>query len=120
MVLMCRTSLFISWGQRIENGGTEHFHYLQSNFSGGSDSKESACNAGDLGSIPGSVRSPGESNGNPAQYSCLENSMDRGVWQAKVHGVAKSDMTEQITHTPLWCSVLPNNGPHIFSLERPV
>ena len=51
--------------------------------------KESACNAGDLGSIPGSGRSPGEGNGNPLQYSCLENPMDRGAWQATVHGVAK-------------------------------
>ena len=52
--------------------------------SGGSDSKESACNAGDTGSIPGSGGPPGEGNGNPLQYSCLENSMDRGVWQAFV------------------------------------
>ena len=59
-------------------------------FSRGSDSKESACNAGDVGSIPGLERSPGEGNGNPPQYSCLENSMDRGAWQATVHGVAKS------------------------------
>ena len=55
-----------------------------------SDGKTSACNAGDLGSIPGSGRSPGEGNGNPLQYSCLEKSMDRGAWQATVHGVAKS------------------------------
>ena len=59
-------------------------------FSRGSDSKESACNAGDVGSIPGLERSPGEGNGDPPQYSCLENSMDRGAWQATVHGVAKS------------------------------
>ena len=59
-------------------------------FPGGSDGKLSACNAGDLGSIPGSGRSPGEGNGNPLQYSCLENSMDRGVWWATVHRVAKS------------------------------
>ena len=51
---------------------------------------ESACNAGDLGSIPGSGRSPGEGNGNPLQYSCLENPMDREAWWAIVHGVAKS------------------------------
>ena len=56
----------------------------------GSDGKESACNAGDPGSIPGSGRPPGEGNGNPHQYSCLENYMDRGAWQATVHGVAKS------------------------------
>ena len=53
-------------------------------------SEESACNAGDLGSIPGSGRSPGGGNGYPLQYSCLENSMDRGAWWAAVHGVTKS------------------------------
>ena len=52
--------------------------------------KGSACNAGDLGLIPGSERSPGEGNGNPLQYSCLENPMDRGVWWATVHGVAET------------------------------
>ena len=51
--------------------------------------KMSACNAGDPGLIPGSGRSPGEGNGNPLQYSCLENPMDRGAWQATVHGVAR-------------------------------
>ena len=56
----------------------------------GSDGKESACDAGDLGSIPGSGRSPGEGNGNPLQYSCLENPMDREAWWATVHGVTKS------------------------------
>ena len=62
-------------------------------FSGGSGGKESACNAratGDTNLIPGSGRSPGEGNGNPLQYSCLENPMDRGTWPATVHGVAKS------------------------------
>ena len=59
-------------------------------FTGGSDDKESACSAGDPGSIPGSGRSPGEGNGNPLQYPCLENSMGRGAWQTTVHGVAKS------------------------------
>ena len=59
-------------------------------FPGGSDGKESACNAGDVGSIPGSERFPGEGNGNPFQYSCLENPMDRGAWWAVVHGVTKS------------------------------
>ena len=63
-------------------------------FPGDSDGKASACNAGDPGSIPGLGRSPGERNGNPLQYSCLENSMDRGAWQATVYWVAKeSDMT---------------------------
>ena len=59
-------------------------------FPDGSDGKESACNAGDLGSIPGSGRPSAEGNGYPLQYSCLENSTDRGGWWAKVHGVAKS------------------------------
>ena len=54
---------------------------------GGSDGKESACSAGDLGSIPVSGRSPGVGNGNPPQYSCLENSVDGGAWWATVHGV---------------------------------
>ena len=63
----------------------------------GSDGKESACNAGDLGSIPGLGRSPGEGNSYPLQYSGLENSMDRGVWQATVHGVAELDMTERLS-----------------------
>ena len=57
-------------------------------FPGGSDSKESTCNAGDPGSIPASRRSLGEGNSNPLQYSCLENPTDRGAWQATVHGVA--------------------------------
>ena len=57
---------------------------------GGSEVKASACNAGDLGSIPGLGRSPGEGNGNPLQYSCLENPMDREVRWATVYGVAKS------------------------------
>ena len=59
-------------------------------FSGGSDGKESACNAGDSGLILGSGRSPGEGNGSPLQYSCPENSIDRGAWWAIVHGITKS------------------------------
>ena len=64
-------------------------------FPGGTSGKEfssSAGDAGDMGLISGSGKSPGEGNDNPLQYSCLENSMDRGVWQATVHGVAKSRM----------------------------
>ena len=60
-------------------------------FPGGSEVKASACNVGDLGSIPGSGRSPGEGNGNPLQYSCLENPMDGEAWWATVHRVAESD-----------------------------
>ena len=74
--------------------------YLRCGFPGGSDSEESACNAGDLGSIPGLGRPPGEGNGNPLQYSCLENFMDKrdlvgySPWSCK-----ESDTTEQLTHT---------------------
>ena len=59
-------------------------------FPGGSEGKVSACNAGDTGSIPGWGISPGEGNGNPLQYSCLEKSMDRGAWWPTVRGVANS------------------------------
>ena len=59
-------------------------------FPGGSEGKESACNAGDLVLVPVVGRSPGEGNGYPLQYSCLENSMDRGAWWVTVQGVAKS------------------------------
>ena len=68
------------------------FSITKKGFPGGSDSKESACNAGDPGSIPGSRRSPGEGNGNPLLYSCLENSMDGAAWQATIHGFAKSQI----------------------------
>ena len=69
---------------------------FNSGFLGGSDDKESACNAEDLGSIPGSGRFPGEGNGSPLQYSCLGDSMGRGAWWATVHGVAESDTAEQL------------------------
>ena len=67
-----------------------------------SDGTASACNAGDLGSIPGEGRSPGEGNDNPLQYSCLENPMDRGAWGATVHGVSKSQtQLSDFTHSLL-------------------
>ena len=59
-------------------------------FSGGTVSKESACNSGDLVSIPGWERSPGEGSGIPLQYSCLRNPIDRGAWQVTIHGIEKS------------------------------
>ena len=65
-------------------------YILKKGFPRGLDGKESACNAGDLGSIPGLGRSPGEGNGYPFQYSYLENLMDRGAWQATVHGIKKN------------------------------
>ena len=72
-------------------------------FPGDSDAKESAFNVGDAGLIPGWERCPGEGNGNPLQYSCLENSMNRGAWWTTVHRVTESDRTERLTHTPSYC-----------------
>ena len=68
--------------------------YIYISFPYSSVDKESACNAGDLGSIPGSGRSPGEENDNELQYSCLENPMDRGTWQATVHWVTHKSWTQ--------------------------
>ena len=68
-------------------------------FPGSSVSQESACSAGDLGSVFGSGRSPGEGNGKPLQYSSLENSMDRAAWWATVHFSKELDMAEQLTFT---------------------
>ena len=73
-------------------------------------SKESACNAGDLDLIPGSGRSPGEGNGNPLQYSCLENPRDRGAWWAAVHGVAQSQTRlKRLSSSSSWYSCLENS-----------
>ena len=71
-------------------------------FLGGSEGKASTCKAEDLGSVPGSGRSPGEGNDNPLQYSCLEISMDRGAWQAAVHVVTKSQtqLSDEHFHFP--------------------
>ena len=86
---------------------SQHLHYSMG-FPGGSDDKEPACNAGDLGSIPGLGRSPGEGNGYPLQYYCLGNSVDRGAWWALVHGVTKSwkqlrDFHLKINNNYFWC-----------------
>ena len=74
----------------LVKGGKCHQAYILQEVSVSSSvGKESACNAGDLGWIPGLGRSPGEGNGNPLQYSCLKNPMDRGAWQVTVHGLAR-------------------------------
>ena len=70
---------------------------MKQSFPGGSDGKESACNAGDPGLIPGLGRSPGEGNGNPLQYSCLGNLMDRGAWRATVMGHKESETIERLS-----------------------
>ena len=83
-------SLFL-WKKRLRKKKKKGQRFCYSmGFPGGSEVKVSASNAGDLGSIPRLGRSPGEGNGNPLQYSCLENPMDGGAWWATVHGVAKS------------------------------
>ena len=95
--IKAETSIVVRATQKVR--GQNHLHLDQGYifgcalclaFPGGSDMKESACNAGDLGLIPGWGRFPGEGNGYPLQCSCLENSMDRGAWRATVHGIVKS------------------------------
>ena len=76
----------------------------------GSVVKNPPANAGDTGSTPGSGRSPGEGNGNPLQYSCLENPMDRGACWATVHGVAESDTTERLHFMTLVSKLLYSKG----------
>ena len=85
-----------SCGQAVEYMGRNTLFGSGSitGFPDGSDGKESACYVGDLGSIPRSGRSPEEGNGNPLQYSCLENLMDGGIWRATVHVVTESDTME--------------------------
>ena len=97
----------------------------QMGFPGDSDDKESACNVGNLGWIPGSGRSPGEGNCCTLQYSCLENSMDRGAWQATDHGVAKSQTwlsNYTYTHNIIFFRQSPSrpNTIHLQALRPPV
>ena len=80
----------------------------------GSYGKESTCDTGDAGLIPGSGRSPGEGHGNPLQYAWLENSMDRGGWQTAVHGVSKSQ-----TWLSDWACTFPSWRPHLKTSTKP-
>ena len=88
---MCLKPYFqINTYAHIQIDGIDVGVYIPVGFPCGTDGEESAHNAGEPGLIPGSRRSPGERNGNPHQYSCLENPMDRGAWWATGHGVGKS------------------------------
>ena len=80
--------------------------WIYPGFPGGSKGKASACNEGDLGSIPGLGRSPGKGTGNPLHYSCLENSMERGAWWATVHGIPESDTTAVLFSKVTICNFL--------------
>ena len=100
---MCHCSVLgenkcFSFKNCLLNRGDKSFKY--GGFPGGSDDEESACNARDQGSVPGSGRFPGEGNGNPLWYSRLENSMDREAWQATVHRITELDTTEQLMLAP--------------------
>ena len=131
-----------SWNQSSHSKGSEFdlkfcvvlyiFFSTGWNFPGGSDGKASVYNVGVLGSIPGLGRSPGKGNGNPLQYYCLKNPMDRGAWQATVHGVAKSQTrlrdrayiffsTGQVLLSALsWCStcIFVSEGVFLMYLWR--
>ena len=91
-------------------------------FPGGLDGKESTCNAGNLSSIPGLERLPGEGNGNPLQCSCLEKPMNRGAWRATVHGVSKSRTRlsdSARTHRRYWAPLYPRGGIRRGSAQAP-
>ena len=101
----------------------ETYSYYYRGFPSGSASKESSCNGGDLGSIPGSGRSPGEGNGNPFQYSCPGNPMDRKAWRASVHGVAElgyDSMDALRLHLMNKMHVLKASSPRYYTLPASV
>ena len=95
-------------------GPKREFSYLS--FPGGSDGKVPACKVGDPGLIPGSGRSPGEGNGHPLQYSCLENSMDGGAWWPTVQGVTKSQT--QLSNFPLFENTVKDKNFMYSSVEE--
>ena len=98
LIIKKRTLNILQHGWTLKTGVKCFTHFNSWGFPGSSTGKEYACNAGNLGSIPGLGRSPGEGNGYPLQYSCLENSMDRGAWQAtSPWGHKESDTTATFT-----------------------
>ena len=104
----------LQWTQKV--GGNEAYFKPPKGFPHTSVSKEPVCNVGDLGLIPGSGRSSGEGNGNPLQYSCLENPMDRGAWQVTVHGAARvrHNLATQPPPSPwVWGSLVTVTKSHI-------
>ena len=104
------------WKRSEKNRAIYKQHYAKDGgFPGGTDSKESASDVGDWGSTSGSGSSPGEGNGCPFQYSCLENSMDKGTWRAIAHGQNQSNTAEQLT-LPLFMPkmTVQNKGIRLF------
>ena len=99
--MQCRRLRFYSWVRKIPWRRDRKPTPVFLGFPGDSDGKEFTCNAGDLGLIPGLGRPPGEGNGNPFQYSGLENPMDRGAWWATVHGVTQSQtrLSDEAQHS---------------------
>ena len=94
LLFLCEIIITLLWCSVLPKAISLQF------FPGCSEGKESICNAGDQGAIPGWGRSPGGRHGNPLQYSCIENSVDRGAWWATVHGVPKSQTwLKQLTQT---------------------
>ena len=93
--LLLPTWLHLMFTETAEGDKNYYLHFTDGNFPGGSDGKASVYNVGDPGSIPGSGRSSGEGNGNPFQYSCLENPMGGGAWYSP-WGRKESDMTERL------------------------
>ena len=112
------------WSKILSGLSCHHYPLLfyTKGFPDGSDGKEPACNAGDLGSIPGSRRPPGGGHGNPLQYACLENPMDRGAWRAPVHGVAKSRtrLSNTAQHSAFYAEVHHSFTPGLESFGGPV
>ena len=106
------------WSQRVRHDwATFTSLHLSLGFPRGSNRKEFACNARDLGSVPGLERSPGEGHDNPLQYSCLENPMDWGAWWATVHGITKSWTWLSDQHFQIESSILLGFPPSSFGKE---